>query len=127
MSGIVKALDSVLAIGNMQKISQTMYQVEKTFVNLHLHLFLGPSPVSLTDSNTVILPLLACTLKMKTPNARLKYLRRNSNPLQGNRGSNLVKLRISNKQAIEAAEKERPNPDIKTVNEQPEGEQTKTL
>lgn len=36
MSGIVKALDSALAVGNMQKISQTMDQFEKTFVNMEV-------------------------------------------------------------------------------------------
>lgn len=36
MSGIVKALDSALAVGNMQKISQTMDQFEKAFVNIEV-------------------------------------------------------------------------------------------
>lgn len=36
MSGIVKALDSALAVGNMQKISQTMDLFEKTFVNIEV-------------------------------------------------------------------------------------------
>ncbi|XP_057816392.1 ESCRT-related protein CHMP1 [Cryptomeria japonica] len=36
MSGIVKALDSALALGNMQKISQTMDQFERTFVNMEV-------------------------------------------------------------------------------------------
>lgn len=36
MSGIVKALDSALALGNMQKISQTMDQFEQTFVNMEV-------------------------------------------------------------------------------------------
>ncbi|KAJ7216721.1 hypothetical protein O6H91_05G080500 [Diphasiastrum complanatum] len=36
MAGIVKALDGALAVGNMQKISQTMDQFEKTFVNMEV-------------------------------------------------------------------------------------------
>ncbi|MCO5603939.1 hypothetical protein L7F22_058095 [Adiantum nelumboides] len=36
MSGIVKALDNALALGNMQKISQTMDQFENTFVNMEV-------------------------------------------------------------------------------------------
>lgn len=36
MSGIVKALDNALALGNMQKISQTMDQFEQTFVNMEV-------------------------------------------------------------------------------------------
>lgn len=36
MGSIVKALDSALAVGNMQKISQTMDQFEKTFVNMEV-------------------------------------------------------------------------------------------
>lgn len=36
MSGIVKALDGALALGNMEKISQTMDQFEKTFVNMEV-------------------------------------------------------------------------------------------
>lgn len=36
MGSIVKALDSALAVGNMEKISQTMDQFEKTFVNMEV-------------------------------------------------------------------------------------------
>jgi charged multivesicular body protein 1 len=36
MGSIVKALDSSLAVGNMEKISQTMDQFEKTFVNMEV-------------------------------------------------------------------------------------------
>lgn len=36
MSGIVKALDDALAVGNMQKISQTMDLFEKTFVKIEV-------------------------------------------------------------------------------------------
>ena len=36
MAGIVKSLDSALAVGNMEKISQTMDQFEKTFVNMEV-------------------------------------------------------------------------------------------
>jgi charged multivesicular body protein 1 len=36
MAGIVKALDSALAVGNMEKISNTMDQFEKTFVNMEV-------------------------------------------------------------------------------------------
>lgn len=36
MAGIVKTLDNALAVGNMQKISQTMDQFEKTFVNMEV-------------------------------------------------------------------------------------------
>ncbi|KAI5079684.1 hypothetical protein GOP47_0005163 [Adiantum capillus-veneris] len=36
MSGIVKALDDALAVGNMQKISQTMDLFEKTFAKIEV-------------------------------------------------------------------------------------------
>eukprot|EP01018_Ginkgo_biloba_P013489 Gb_27834 [translate_table: standard] len=36
MTGIVKSLESALAVGNMQKISQTMDQFERTFVNMEV-------------------------------------------------------------------------------------------
>ncbi|KAL3693251.1 hypothetical protein R1sor_006902 [Riccia sorocarpa] len=36
MGSIVKTLDSALAVGNMEKISQTMDQFEKTFVNMEV-------------------------------------------------------------------------------------------
>ena len=36
MSDIVKALNNALALGNMQKISQTMDQFEQTFVNMEV-------------------------------------------------------------------------------------------
>ncbi|MCO5595989.1 hypothetical protein L7F22_050041 [Adiantum nelumboides] len=36
MSGIVKALDDALAVGNMQKISQTMDLFEKTFTKIEV-------------------------------------------------------------------------------------------
>ncbi|XP_024386254.1 ESCRT-related protein CHMP1B [Physcomitrium patens] len=36
MAGIVKSLDSALAVGNMEKISQTMDQFEKTFMNMEV-------------------------------------------------------------------------------------------
>ncbi|KAF8388859.1 hypothetical protein HHK36_025540 [Tetracentron sinense] len=36
MASIVKALDSTLATGNLQKMSETMYQFEKHFVNMEV-------------------------------------------------------------------------------------------
>nr|DAD21541.1 TPA_asm: hypothetical protein HUJ06_023004 [Nelumbo nucifera] len=37
MSGIVKSLDGAFSVGNMEKISQTMDQFEKGFVNMEVH------------------------------------------------------------------------------------------